>query len=226
MPAARAAPIAARVRGRSSASFQISVRSRSQANARTSRGKSSREDQPLPATDETYAATSAICFVRELAAERGHHALAVRHAVDDERGRRLRLVEVRPDRAGGARVLQRVAALAAGGREHLLAGGGVALRLRRLRDLADDGLRRRCRGRSRPAAGEHGAADEQRSGPGGARARVYSTARRNAQHGPPARRAPSGGSVRTSARLGPAAGSPAGSSRRAFRVAQPADGRQ
>ena len=43
-----------------------------------------------------------------------------RDALDDERERRLRLVEVRPDRAGRAGVLERVAAGAAGGGEDRL----------------------------------------------------------------------------------------------------------
>ena len=62
----------------------------------------------------------------ELVLERRHRARAVRHAVDDERRRRLRLVEVRPDRAGRPGVRERVARDAAGGLEHLLARGGVA----------------------------------------------------------------------------------------------------
>ena len=60
----------------------------------------------------------------QLPLERGHHPLAVRHPLDDLVLRRLRVVEVRPDGAGRARVLERVAARAAGALEDLLALGG------------------------------------------------------------------------------------------------------
>ena len=64
MPAACAAAIAASVRGVSSASSAISVRSRSQTKASTSRGKPAGRSQPAqePATVDTYCATSAICW--------------------------------------------------------------------------------------------------------------------------------------------------------------------
>ena len=62
-PASRAASRAAIVRGRSSPSSAISVRSRSHASASTWLGKSSGSRMGyVPATEETYAATSAICF--------------------------------------------------------------------------------------------------------------------------------------------------------------------
>ena len=53
-------------------------------------------------------------LLAELAAERRHHALAVRDAVDHQGERRLLLVEIRPDGARRAGVLERVAALATG----------------------------------------------------------------------------------------------------------------
>ena len=60
-PAARAAAIAACVRGRNSTSAAMSVRSRSHASASTRDGKSCGKERQLPAAVETYAATSAIC---------------------------------------------------------------------------------------------------------------------------------------------------------------------
>ena len=59
MPAARAASIAAIVRGRRTPSSAISVRSRSHANASTRRGKSAGRISPT-CDSTTYAATSAI----------------------------------------------------------------------------------------------------------------------------------------------------------------------
>ena len=167
----------------------------------------------MPATDETYAATSAICFVLSWPLNEGITPLpfvtrsTTRSAGGIASSRFGPTVPVAP---ASFSVWQ---LFATGGLEYLLAGGGVALRLRRLRDLADDGLRRRCRGRSRPAAGQHGAADEQNQG-SAEHGRESTHCRRNAQHGPPARRAPSGGSVRTSARLDPGVRPPVGSSRR------------
>src|SRR5262249_53346947 len=63
---------------------------------------------------------------RQLAGELGHHALAVRDAVDHQRVGRLPVVEVRPDGAGRAGIRERVAARAAGGQEDLLAGRCIA----------------------------------------------------------------------------------------------------
>ena len=62
----------------------------------------------------------------ELTGERRHDALAVRDTVDDEGRRRLRLVEVRPDRARRPGVGERVARRTARRLEHLLAGGRVS----------------------------------------------------------------------------------------------------
>src|SRR5436189_4252648 len=54
---------------------------------------------------------------RQLAAERRHRALPVRHALDDERAGRLRGVEVGSDGAVRAGVAERVARRAARGQE-------------------------------------------------------------------------------------------------------------
>ena len=79
-------------------------------------------------------------LLAELALERRHRAGAVGDAVRHERFVGLRLVEVRADRAGGARVRERVARDAAGGDEDLLARRRVAGRRRRRWSR-----RRRCR---------------------------------------------------------------------------------
>ena len=78
-----------------------------------------------PATVETYVATASICASRQLALEGRHRAAAVVDLADDRGLRRLELVEVRPDGAGRARVLQRVAALAVLGEDRLALGRGV-----------------------------------------------------------------------------------------------------
>src|SRR4029077_17179350 len=62
---------------------------------------------------------------RELTAEGRHRTLAVRHPVDHEGGGGFRVIEVRPDGAGRVCVRERVAALATGGLEYLLAGDRI-----------------------------------------------------------------------------------------------------
>ena len=150
----RAAAIAARVRGRSSASLPISVRSRSQANASMSRGKSAREDQPVGRPATTYAATSAICCGVSWPLNDGITPLPFVTRSTTRSSRRLRLVEVRPDRPGRAR---RPSACGSScsrrSSKTCLPAAGVALRLRRcVGTVPDDGLRRRaspsCPGRS------------------------------------------------------------------------------
>ena len=63
---------------------------------------------------------------RACSANGGIDALAVRHAVDHERARGLRGVQVGADVPARAGIAQRVAAAAAGGQEDLLAGRDVA----------------------------------------------------------------------------------------------------
>ena len=216
-------PSAARVRGRSSASFQTSVRSRSQAIARTSAREAVREDQPEVAWTDVRGDVRDL-LRRELAAERRHHALPARHALDDERGRRLLLVEVRADRPGRARVLERVAALAAGGLEDLLARDRVALRLRRRRNRADDRLRRGGH-RLAAAAREHEAArgedqDSRRTGASLLNGRTTATQR------PSTPRARGAGRGRSRGGRRPAASTVRRVMPSWVRAAQPADGRQ
>ena len=64
----------------------------------------------LPATEETYAATSADLLIRERAGEGRHRALTVRHAVVREVEARHRVVEVRARPSRRSCVRERVAA--------------------------------------------------------------------------------------------------------------------
>ena len=105
---------------RSSASLPISVRSRSQANARRPRrGSPAGRISPCVGLATTYAATSAICFGVSWPLNDGMTPLPFVTRSTTSDGRRLLLVEVRADGPRRARVLERVAALAAGGVEHL-----------------------------------------------------------------------------------------------------------
>ena len=79
----------------------------------------------LPATDETYLATAVICARRELALEGRHDAAAVRDLALHGREARHQVVEVRPDVAARARVLERVAAPAVRGEDVLAARRGL-----------------------------------------------------------------------------------------------------
>ncbi len=89
--------------------------------------ESRRARRYLPATDETYAATSAICWSVSVPLNGGIAPPTVRHRVDDLVVARLRVVEVRPDVSARARVRERVAAAAAPRRRgRLLAGDRVA----------------------------------------------------------------------------------------------------
>ena len=151
---------------------------------------------------------------RQLAAERRHHALAVRHAVDDEsrpaaspRRGSGRPLPVAPASFSVWQLLQPAVS------KTCLPAVGVARDLGRRRDLADHRLRRRRRDRSGAAAGERSAQGEEDQG-SAEHARESTHCRRSAQRGPPAPRTRFAGSARTSARRGRAARSRAGSSRR------------
>jgi hypothetical protein len=80
MPAARAAAIAATVRGRSTKSSAISVRSRSHANAATSRGKPSGRTMLTAARDEGRDVGDLL--VAQITLERRHPAAAVPDLLD------------------------------------------------------------------------------------------------------------------------------------------------
>ena len=83
----------ARTRSATPRAFPISPRA----------GGPERNAYEVPATDETYAATSSICFSDELPLERRHRR-PCRSSRARRRGRRgLRLVEVRPDGAASRR---------------------------------------------------------------------------------------------------------------------------
>src|SRR5215203_1428169 len=128
-PASRARRSAAIVRGRSTASSATSVRSKSHANASTCAGNSGGRISPLGVAGDGGDVRRDVVdlLLGELPLERRHRAGAVRHALVDELGVRLRLVEVGADGAGRAGVGERVAGGAPGGGEDGLARGRVAL---------------------------------------------------------------------------------------------------
>src|SRR4051794_37101911 len=136
MPASCARRIASIVRGRRRESVQTSVRSKSVATTWTSRGKSSGSLSSAVRVAagrlDDVGGDVRDLGVAQLALERGHRALAVEHPGDDERERRLRLVEIRPDLAGGAGVRERVAPGARPRLEDRLARCGVAVLVLRL----------------------------------------------------------------------------------------------
>jgi hypothetical protein len=126
MPASRAAPMAVRVRGRSSPSVHRSVRSRSQARTSTSGGNPGGRLSSAARLDDVGGHVGDL-LVAQLALERGHPAAAVRNLLLGGREIRARLVEVRADGPARASVGEGVAASATGRGVDLLARRGVAL---------------------------------------------------------------------------------------------------
>jgi hypothetical protein len=126
MPASRAAPMAARVRGRSSPSVQRSVRSRSQARTSTSRGNPGGRFSSAACLDDVGGHVGDL-LVAQLAFERRHPTAAGPDLLLGGREVHARLVEVRADGPARACVGEGVAASATCRGVDLLAGCSVAL---------------------------------------------------------------------------------------------------